>query len=533
MADSTDTMSLSNRPSHDVVLLYAHPSMHKLARRIAECCHLVSRSSSYSCTPSSSSLQSSSSSSSSNLETDEGIVKETLGLEPQSADSSPSDQPNHKKNKKIKFCIELPAESVTEYAASKTTEASLDANSTDLHPRHSVIPDITGYDEVESSTSGKSPISSNIKSSVSQEVTDIEPTTSTDSARRLSGYKDANHIAPDTTNLKKKPDDDVFTQSKNNSASANTRQDNTTTHEHLVDPRPARRVEFRDTIKWNKFADGYPNLFIEDVKYMAGKDVIFIGSFHSTEIIFEQLSVLYAFPRYLARSFHFILPYFPTGTMERVDTEGQIATAKTLATLLSSIPLCAQGPAQIIIYDIHALQERFYFSDNVIPRLETAIPLLQRVLNSHPQKDKLALAFPDDGAYKRFHSYFPEDDRLIVCAKKRVEGNKRIVTIKDGHPKGKHVVIIDDLVQSGGTLIECAKVLVKQGAKSVSAYVTHPVFPNQSWKSFINCDPPFANFWITNSIPHAEEICKNKPFRLLSLSDIITENLLGFDLRPY
>ncbi|GFS19069.1 ribose-phosphate pyrophosphokinase 4-like [Elysia marginata] len=194
----------------------------------------------------------------------------------------------------------------------------------------------------------------------------------------------------------------------------------------------ARHVEFRNTIQWNSFADGFPNLFIEDVKYMAGKDVIFIGSFHSPAVVFEQLSVLYAFPRYLARSFHFILPYFPTGTMERVDTEGQIATAKTLATLLSAIPLSAKGPAQIIIYDIHALQERFYFSDNVIPRLETAIPLLQRKL-AFLEDENLAFAFPDDGAYKRFHLLFPdEEERLIICAKRRLEGNKRIVTVKDG-----------------------------------------------------------------------------------------------------
>jgi len=58
--------------------------------------------------------------------------------------------------------------------------------------------------------------------------------------------------------------------------------------------------------------------------------VIFIGSFHSPDAIFEQLSVIYAIPRYLARSVIFILPYFPTGTMERVDREGQIATAKVM-----------------------------------------------------------------------------------------------------------------------------------------------------------------------------------------------------------
>ncbi|BFZ21165.1 hypothetical protein BsWGS_24204 [Bradybaena similaris] len=295
----------------------------------------------------------------------------------------------------------------------------------------------------------------------------------------------------------------------------------------------ARRVEYRDTIQWKSFADGFPNLFIEDVKYMAGKDVIFIGSFHSPAIIFEQLSVLYAFPRYLAKSFHFILPYFPTGTMERVDTEGQVATAKTLATLLSAIPLSAKGPAQIIIYDIHALQERFYFSDNVIPRLETAVPLLKQQLSVLTHSDEVMFAFPDDGAYKRFHLLFPEhDDKLIICAKKRMEGNKRIVTIKDGHPKGKHVVIVDDLVQTGGTLLECGKALLHEGATAVSAYVTHAVFPNESWRNFLNGDVRFQNFWITNSLPHAEEISRHPPFRLLSLSTIIAENLLGFDLMP-
>ncbi|KAK7485678.1 hypothetical protein BaRGS_00023127, partial [Batillaria attramentaria] len=276
-----------------------------------------------------------------------------------------------------------------------------------------------------------------------------------------------------------------------------------------------RRVELCNTIQWRTFHDGFPNIFIEEVKTMAGKDVIFLGSFHNPTIIFEQLSIIYAIPRYLARSFHFIMPYFPTGTMERIDHEGQIATAKTLAMLLSSIPLSTKGPAQIILYDIHALQERFYFSDSVIPRLESAIPLLRREIESIPNKETLAYAFPDDGAYKRFHQYFPEE-LTIICAKIR-DGNRKIVTIKDGNPSGKQVIIIDDLVQTGGTLRECAKVLVAGGATSISAYVTHPVFPKQSWKNFVDCTPKFETFWITDSIPHAVEISQNPPFKLLSL----------------
>jgi phosphoribosylpyrophosphate synthetase len=96
--------------------------------------------------------------------------------------------------------------------------------------------------------------------------------------------------------------------------------------------------------------------------------VIFLASFHDPRVVFEQLSLIYALPRYLVRSFRLILPFFPTGTMERVDKEGQVVTAKSLATMLSQIPLSARGPAQIITFDIHALQERFYFTDRVIPR---------------------------------------------------------------------------------------------------------------------------------------------------------------------
>lgn len=293
--------------------------------------------------------------------------------------------------------------------------------------------------------------------------------------------------------------------------------------------RRKRRVEFHKTINWGSFDDGFPNIFISDVNYMKGKDVIFLGSFHSPGIIFEQLSVLYMFPRYRARSFHLLLPYFPTGTMERVENEGEIPTAKTLASLLSHIPLTTKGPAQITILDIHALQERFYFSDNVIPRLESAIPLLKLELEHVFGQGNYTVAFPDDGACKRFKSYFPQDD-CIIFNKTRV-GNKRNVQIKDGDPNGKTVVIVDDLVLTGGTLKETGRILKENGASSISAYVTHAVFPKESWKKFVDSDV-FDNFWITDSIPHSRMLCQYKPFKLLSLCDVIANCLLGYDLLP-
>ncbi|KAG0484250.1 hypothetical protein HPP92_008329 [Vanilla planifolia] len=74
-------------------------------------------------------------------------------------------------------------------------------------------------------------------------------------------------------------------------------------------------------------------------------------------------------------------------------------------------------------------------------------------------------------------------DGQIICTKVR-EGEQRFVRLKEGDPKGRHVVIVDDFVQSGGTLIECQKVLAAHGAAQVSAYVTHGIFPNQTWQRF-------------------------------------------------
>ena len=72
--------------------------------------------------------------------------------------------------------------------------------------------------------------------------------------------------------------------------------------------------------------------------------------------------------------------------------------------------------------------------------------------------------------------------------------------------------------------------IMERGAANISAYVTHPVFPNESWKKFLDSEPKFDKFWITDSVPHAVEIARNPPFKLLSLCDVIADTLLGYDL---
>jgi len=285
------------------------------------------------------------------------------------------------------------------------------------------------------------------------------------------------------------------------------------------------------SISWQSFEDGFPNLFIHDIGNIRGRHCVFLADFLNSADIFQQLSVILSLPRYYIRSLTVVLAYFPTGTMERVDEEGQIATAKTLATLLSTIPLTPSGPTRLLIYDIHALQERFYFGDHTVPILATAVPIfLQKLVTNH-KDEQVAIAFPDEGAWKRFHNSF-KNYELVIATKVR-DGDKRIVSIKEGDCFGKHVFIVDDLVKTGGTLIQCANAIRQAGAAHVSAFVTHAVFPQESWKKFTSLSPEsrFTHFYTTDSCPSVAKIIKDQePFRVLSLGPSIIDQITQFRL---
>eukprot|EP00392_Amoebophrya_sp_AT5.2_P006517 g6529.t1 len=266
----------------------------------------------------------------------------------------------------------------------------------------------------------------------------------------------------------------------------------------------------------------------------------FLASFHTPTLVFEQLAVLYALPKMLVRNFRIIVPWFSTGTMERVETMGQIATAKTLARVLDSTPNCRTGAPIITIYDIHTLQEQFYFNDNVLVELKSAVFLLKQELaklnarleNEDEVDSEFAIAFPDDGAKKRFGSKFPEYPHIVI-SKQRL-GEQRLCRIQDGNPKGKHVILVDDMVQSGGTLLESITCLVQGGATKVSCYVTHAVFPGESWRKFLpetlgkicSC---FDTFYVCDTIPTTRDVLEKvgKPFKVLSIAPLVGYLLVG------
>lgn len=159
---------------------------------------------------------------------------------------------------------------------------------------------------------------------------------------------------------------------------------------------------------------------------------------------------------------------------------------------------------------------------SVLPLCLSAIPWFVDHLRSHPEEypeNQISIAFPDDGACKRFERFFKGYD-IIVCSKVRV-GKERLITIKEGEPGGKHVIIVDDLVQSGGTILSCEKVLKKAGAIRVSAYVTHAIFPGDSWRNFL--DSGFHRFFVTDSCPLTVQKLEGQgPFIVLPLAPVIS-----------
>lgn len=271
-------------------------------------------------------------------------------------------------------------------------------------------------------------------------------------------------------------------------------------------------------IDWESFEDDSPNMFIRDVHRVRRADVIYLASMQNG--VSRERYVIRSLIRYLAKSMTIILPYFPYGTMDRVDIPGQVATAKSLADDLSHFPHCARGgPPLVVTYDIHSLQERFYPEGSVGVDLQSAMPILRKKLKRlRAAGHKVAVAWPDEGAMKRFGHDFPDYEQ-IVCEKRRV-GNDRIITIKEGDPTGCYVVIVDDLIKTGKTTLRCREALIARGALKVSVFVTHGVFPRKSWQQFT--PDLFDKVWITDSCPvSAAAVAGIAPFEVESLANPI------------
>ena len=293
----------------------------------------------------------------------------------------------------------------------------------------------------------------------------------------------------------------------------------------LVNLHPERFL-FHES-KWEKFSDGTDNISLggfHPVNRISGENILMVASFYNNDVTLSQFSVMVTLLQSFIESLTVVLPFYPVGTMERVLREGQVATANTYAQMFSNLPSCGK-PTRLIVYDLHTLQNRFYLHGHAVASLQTTIPL---IINELKKTRIDCIAFPDDGAAKRFGGMFHGlGFEIVTCGKMR-DGDKRIVHIQDGNASGKKIIIIDDLVQTGGTLYECGVALKNAGALEVNAFVAHGVFPKKSWTRFLKAGDRgcFNKFYLTNSIPTVTKtIPVDDVFVVLDLAQKIVDDL--------
>ena len=130
------------------------------------------------------------------------------------------------------------------------------------------------------------------------------------------------------------------------------------------------RFKFHPTT-WGKFPDGTDKIIIggyTPTNELAGEHVVLLCSFHNNDVTWSQFQVMIVLLQSFIESLTVVLPFYPVGTMERVVTEGEVATANTYAQMFSTLPSCGR-PTRLMTYDIHTLQNRFYLSGATLASL--------------------------------------------------------------------------------------------------------------------------------------------------------------------
>lgn len=242
------------------------------------------------------------------------------------------------------------------------------------------------------------------------------------------------------------------------------------------------------------FSDGEPNFSIPRLHDVFNQDVLYVADWSSAAARYYDLLCLVPIAELGPRTLTILVPFMGSGTMERESVPGSVATANVDAKLLSALPGLSRK--RIVTVDLHTLQNQFYFSQCAVS-MESVMPEVRKRL-CEAQKFRRVVCFPDDGAKKRFARYFA-DCELASCGKVR-DGETRRVTLEEGDVAQRNVLIVDDLTRTGGTLLECAKVLKAQGALAVSIFVPHAVFPQQEWRKFVD-NELIARFHTTDSVP--------------------------------
>ena len=230
-------------------------------------------------------------------------------------------------------------------------------------------------------------------------------------------------------------------------------------------------------VERRRFSDGeaYQRI-VADVR---GREVVLVAGTPDEADTLQAFDLACAVSRYGAARLTWVLPYFGCQTMERAVRPGEVVTAKTRARLLSSVP-ATPGGNRLLLLDLHAPGIPFYFHDRVHAFHLYAKPLVLEAARAFGGED-FVLAAPDAGRAKWVQSLANDLDVPAALVTKRRHGDGQVeVTGLDARVQGKTVVIYDDMIRTGGTLLEAARAYLGAGAARCYAVTTHLVLPGDA-----------------------------------------------------
>jgi ribose-phosphate pyrophosphokinase len=244
-----------------------------------------------------------------------------------------------------------------------------------------------------------------------------------------------------------------------------------------------------------QFSDGeFLPSFIKSVR---GSRVFLIQStMPSSDNLFELLQMIDAAKRASARHITAVIPYFGYARQDRKDKPRVPITSKLVTNLLE-----AAGATRIMTMDLHADQIQGFFEIPVDHLYSSSlfIPDIEKLKLSD-----LTIASPDMGGSKRATAYAKQlSTEVVICYKQRKQANQIDKMTVIGDVSNRHVILVDDMVDTGGTLVKAAEMLIDQGAKSVRAYCTHGVLSGQAIEKIENSK--LEELVITNTIPQLKQ----------------------------
>lgn len=258
-------------------------------------------------------------------------------------------------------------------------------------------------------------------------------------------------------------------------------------------------------------------IFVEIMENVRGKDTFFIQStsYPANDHLMELLIAIDALKRGSARRITAVIPYFGYARQDRKTGGRTPISAKLVANLIASA-----GADRVLTLELHAGQIQGFF-DIPVDNLSAAPVFVSHIFEKFPN-EKICIVSPDVGGVVRArHLAKRLDADLAIIDKRREKAGVSEVMNVIGDVKNKVCILVDDIVDSGGTLCNAAVALEEKGAKEVHAYVVHGVLSGPAVERVVNS--PLKTLVITDSIAATQAVKDAKNIEQVSISALVAE----------